>query len=64
MLWRKIAKYVLWRVEEKWKARLWGIWFGGGCDDQHRFSCMVCGQTTTGSSAMIDPSDGDGKRVD
>ena len=41
VLWRKIAKCVLWRGEEKWKARRWGLWFGGEDDDQHRFGCMM-----------------------
>ena len=27
-LWMKLVKYILWNVEEKWKARRAGLWFG------------------------------------
>ena len=30
VLWRRVAKYVLWKAEERWKARGWGLSFGGG----------------------------------
>ena len=33
----KVAKYVLWKAERQWKAKMWGILFGGEGDDQNRF---------------------------
>ena len=36
-----MATYVLWKAERRWKAKGWEIMFGGGEDDEHRFSGMM-----------------------
>ena len=30
----RVAKYVLWKAKEKWKARGWGLSFGGESDNE------------------------------
>ena len=35
----RIAKYVLWKSEEKWRAKGWGLSFGG----QHDNACLLRG---------------------
>ena len=37
MLWERVAKYVLWKAEEKWRAKDWGLPFGG----QHDKECVL-----------------------
>ena len=34
VLWGRVAKYVLWKAEEKWRARSWRLSFGGQHDKQ------------------------------
>ena len=36
-----MPKYAVWNVERKWKAKGWGIMFGGEGDDEYRFSGMM-----------------------
>ena len=31
----RVAKYVLWKAEEKWRAKGWGLSFGGQHDNKH-----------------------------
>ena len=31
MLWGRVDKYVLWKAEEKWKAKGWGLTLQGAC---------------------------------
>ena len=41
MLWVRVAKYVLWKAEEKWRARGCGLPFGGQHDDEHVLRGMM-----------------------
>ena len=41
VLWRLIAKYVLWKAEEKWRAQGWGLSFGGQHDNEHTLRGMM-----------------------
>ena len=39
VMWGRVAKYVLWKAEEKWKANGWRLPFGG----QHDHECVLRG---------------------
>ena len=41
VLWRRVAQYVLWKAEEKWRAKGWGLPFGGQHDDEHLLRGMM-----------------------
>ena len=41
MLWGRVAKYVLWKAEEKWKANGWGLPFGGQHDNEYVLRGMM-----------------------
>ena len=41
VLWGRVAKYVLWKAEEKWKARGWGLSFGGESDNEYILRSMM-----------------------
>ena len=41
MLWGRVAKYVLWKAEEKWKAKGWGVTFGGQHDNEYVLRGMM-----------------------
>ena len=41
MLWGRVAKYVLWKAEEKWKAKGWALPFGGQHDNEHVLRGML-----------------------
>ena len=41
VLWRRIAKYVLWKAEEKWRAQGWGLSFGGQLDNEYALRGMM-----------------------
>ena len=34
VVWGRIAKYLLWKAEEKWRAKGWGLSFGGQDDKE------------------------------
>ena len=36
-----VAKYVLWKAEERWKARGWGLSFGRVSDNEYVFRSMM-----------------------
>ena len=36
-----MAKYVLWKAEEKWKAKGWGVTFGGQHDNEYVLRGMM-----------------------
>ena len=36
-----VAKYVLWKAEEKWKANGWGLPFGGQHDNEYVLRGMM-----------------------
>ena len=38
---RRLAKYVLWKVERRWKIKGWCITFGGDGDNEYRFSGVM-----------------------
>ena len=41
MLWGRIAKYLLWKAEKKWRARGWGLSFGGQYDNENTLRGMM-----------------------
>ena len=41
VLWRCLAKYVLWKAAEKWKARGWETPFGGKSDNEYVLRGMM-----------------------
>ena len=41
VLWSRVAKYVLWKAEVKWKATGWGLTFGGENDNECVLRCMM-----------------------
>ena len=41
VLWGRIAKYVLWTAEEKWRAKGWGLSFGGLHDNEYTLRGMM-----------------------
>ena len=41
VLWERIAKCVLWKAKEKWRAKGWGISFGGQHDNENTFRGMM-----------------------
>ena len=41
VLWGRVAKYVLWRAEEKWKAKGWKLPFGGHHDNEYVMRGMM-----------------------
>ena len=41
VLWERVAKYVLWKAEEKWKARGWELSFGGESDNAYVLRSMM-----------------------
>ena len=41
ILWGRVVKYVLWKIEEKWKARGWGLSFGGEDDNEYVLRSMM-----------------------
>ena len=48
VFWGRVARYVLWKAEEKWKAGRWRLPFGGKKDNENvmwdnkeRLACMV-----------------------
>ena len=41
VLWRRIAKYVLWKAEEKWRAKGWGLPSGGQHDNGYTLRGMM-----------------------
>ena len=41
ILWEKLAKYVLRKVEEQKKRRGWSVWFGGEHDRKLRLSGLM-----------------------
>ena len=41
MLWGRVAKYVLWKAEEKWKAKGWRLPFGGQHDNDYVLRGMM-----------------------
>ena len=41
VLWGRVAKYVLWKAEEKWKAKGWGLPFGGQHDNEYVLRGMM-----------------------
>ena len=41
VLWRRVAKYVLWKAEENWKARGWGLPFGRENDNEYVLRSMM-----------------------
>ena len=41
VLWGRVAKWVLWRAEEKWKANGWGLLFGGQHDNEYVLRGMM-----------------------
>ena len=40
VLWGRIAKDVLWKAEEKWQAKGWGLSFGGQYDNEYTLRGM------------------------
>ena len=40
-MWWRVAKYVLWKAEEKWKTRGWGLSFGGESDNAYVLRGMM-----------------------
>ena len=41
VLWGRVAKYVLWRADEKWRATSWWLSFGGQHDNEHTLRRMM-----------------------
>ena len=41
MLWGRVAKYVLWKAEDRWKARGWGLSFGVDSDNEYVLRSMM-----------------------
>ena len=41
VLWGRVAKYVLWKAEGKWKAKGWGLLFGGQHDTDYVLRGMM-----------------------
>ena len=41
VLWGRIAKYVLWKAEEKWRTKGWGLSFGGQQDNEYTLRGMM-----------------------
>ena len=41
MLWGRIAKYVLWKAEEKWHVKGWGLSFGRQYDNEYTLRGMM-----------------------
>ena len=41
VLWERIAEYVLWKAEEKWRAKGWGLSFGRQHDNEHTLRGMM-----------------------
>ena len=41
VLWRRSAKFVLWNAEEKWRAKGWGLSFGGQYDNEYTLCGMM-----------------------
>ena len=41
ILWERTAKYVLWKSEEKWSAKGWGLLFGGQHDIEYKLRGMM-----------------------
>ena len=41
VLWGRVAKYVLGKAEAKWKARGWGLSFGGESDNEYVMRSMM-----------------------
>ena len=41
VLWGRVVKYVSWKAEEKWKARDWGLSFGGKSDNEYVLRGMM-----------------------
>ena len=42
VLWGRLAKYVSWKAEEKWNARVWwGLDFGGKYDNEYVLRRML-----------------------
>ena len=41
MPWGRVAKYVLWKAEEKWRAKGWGLPFGGQHDNEYVLRGMM-----------------------
>ena len=35
MLWGRVAKDMLWKAEEEWTAKGWGLTFGGENDNEY-----------------------------
>ena len=51
VLWGRVAKYMLWKADEKWEARGWGFAFVREGDDEHLCRGMMwadncCSATT------------------
>ena len=40
-LWGRVAKYVLWTAEEKWKTKGWRLALGGKRNDELLFTGMM-----------------------
>ena len=41
VFWGRVAKYVVWKAEEKWKAGRWGLPFGGKKDNENVLRSMM-----------------------
>ena len=41
VLWGRVAKYVLWKAEEKWNAEGWGLSFGEEHDSEYTLRGMM-----------------------
>ena len=41
VLWRRAAKYALWKAEENWKAKGWGLPFDGQHDNEYVLRGMM-----------------------
>ena len=50
VLWRGVAKYVLWKANENWKARGWRLPFGGKNDNEYMLQVYDVGRQLIGYS--------------